>query len=238
MKPRIGIASGLEFKEFAEGPRERIFVNRGYLDCILAAGGLPFVVPPLAAPCEYFDLADGWLITGGDDLPSAWWGEPTHPEVSEERPERVNFERALLETLPADMPVLGICFGSQIMNVVRGGSLHQHLPDVVGHDGHRGGTLETLTIVPGTPLAAIVGETVQGKSYHHQAVNRVGEGLTVMAHAADGTIEGVADTTDRWWMGVQWHPERTPDDAATQALFCEFVGRARARMESRKEAKV
>jgi putative glutamine amidotransferase len=66
----------------------------------------------------------------------------------------------------------------------------------------------------------------------------VGEGLTVMAYAADGTIEGVADTTDRWWMGVQWHPERTPDDAATQALFREFVSRASTRMENRTEAKV
>jgi putative glutamine amidotransferase len=129
--------------------------------------------------------------------------------------------------LPSDLPVLGICYGCQFLNVKRGGTLIQHVPDAVGHEEHSGGTMQTYSVLDASALArSALASTIEGKSYHHQAVDLVGDGLVVSARAQDGTIEAIEDQSKAFWVGVQWHPERTPEDVATQNLFRAFIGAA------------
>jgi gamma-glutamyl-gamma-aminobutyrate hydrolase PuuD len=122
-------------------------------------------------------------------------------------------ELALLEAaLERDMPVLAICRGSQVLNVARGGDLVQHLPDVVGDEKHKHtpGTFadHDVSVEDGSRLASVLGERAPVKSHHHQGLGKVGEGLRVVAHADDGTIEAVEDPTRRFALGVLWHAER------------------------------
>lgn len=120
--------------------------------------------------------------------------------------------------------MLGICYGCQVVNVLRGGSLDQHLPDGLGHDEHTGGTMQKYVVNVDSRLSQSTETAViEGKSYHHQAVGRLGEGLWVTAKSEDGTVEAIEANDRPWLVGVQWHPERTPDDPATQRLFKRFV---------------
>ena len=129
--------------------------------------------------------------------------------------------------LPSDLPIFGICYGCQFLNVKRGGTLIQHVPDVVGHEEHSGGTMQKYSLLESSVLArSAIASSIEGKSYHHQAVDAVAEGLVVSARAKDGTIEAIEDQTKPFWVGVQWHPERTPEDPVTQNLFKAFIGAA------------
>jgi putative glutamine amidotransferase len=114
------------------------------------------------------------------------------------------------------MPVLGICRGAQVMNVALGGTLHQHLPDVLGHTRHQQGNAVFSTsgvrTVPGTRLAALIGETSDVQCYHHQSIDRLGEGLIVSAQDSDGVIEAVEIPGENFVLAVQWHPEERLDD--------------------------
>ena len=123
------------------------------------------------------------------------------------------------------MPVLGICRGAQVLNVALGGTLHQHLPDVVGHTRHQQGnavfsTSEVRT-VPGTRLAALIGESSDAQCYHHQAIDRLGAGLIVSARDSDGVIEAVEVPGDNFVLAVQWHPEERLDDLRLFAAVVE-----------------
>jgi gamma-glutamyl-gamma-aminobutyrate hydrolase PuuD len=136
-------------------------------------------------------------------------------------------ELALLEAaLERDMPVLAICRGSQVLNVARGGDLVQHLPDVVGDEKHKHtpGTFadHDVSVEDGSRLSSVLGERAPVKSHHHQGLGKVGEGLRVVAHAEDGTIEAVEDPTRRFALGVLWHPEAGED----ARLFEELVREA------------
>ncbi|MBM3679448.1 MAG: gamma-glutamyl-gamma-aminobutyrate hydrolase family protein, partial [Actinobacteria bacterium] len=151
------------------------------------------------------------------------------------QPHRDAAELALLEAaLARDLPVLGICRGFQLLNVLRGGDLVQHLPDVVGSEAHRE-TLGVFSAHPvevgaGTRLAAILGERHDGvASSHHQAAGRVGAGLVETAWAADGTVEGIEDPSCRFAVGVLWHPERDEDKALFEALVSEAIAYRGAR---------
>jgi putative glutamine amidotransferase len=127
--------------------------------------------------------------------------------------------------------VLGICRGAQVVNAALGGSLHQHLPDVVGHTRHQQGnavfTTSSITTVPGTRIAALVGPDTEAQCYHHQAIDRLGDGLIVSASATDGVIEAVemdpVRHPDQWVVAVQWHPEERLDDLR---LFAGLVSAA------------
>ncbi|HVL39434.1 MAG TPA: gamma-glutamyl-gamma-aminobutyrate hydrolase family protein, partial [Fimbriimonadaceae bacterium] len=155
------------------------------------------------------------------------WGEPNHPKVQPIRPERFGSERAIFDALSPEAPVLGICYGCQFVNVVRGGSLIQHLPDVVGHEADSGGGLQCYEIDARSKLAGVIGSSrVEGQSWHHQAVGRLGDHLRTVARNADGTIEAIEATDRPWLIGVQWHPERTSEDEATRRLFESFVAAA------------
>lgn len=238
-QPIIGIT--VEFKPEPEKPQSGglLTLNRNYVKAIEAAGGVPIMIPPTAQPAAMSELIDGWLIPGGDDIDAAEFGEENHPEVTLMAPDRYRFERSLFSVVDPQLPVLGICYGCQFLNVARGGSIEQHIPDRVGGTHHSGGTLEENPVDPSSLLSQVAGTTLmQGKSYHHQAVGRIGTGLQTVARHADGTVEAIEATDRPWMIGVQWHPERTPDDSATQRLFSAFVAAAAEYRRVRRERRV
>lgn len=198
-----------------------------YQRCVADAGGQPLIASPFADAAEIAETADAWLISGGDDIPGELFGQVTHEQAKLAHPMRYPFELALHEAfLETRKPILGICFGSQFLTVASGGSLHQHLPDLLGHAIHTEG--KSFVTADGM-LSEIVGaEPFEVACFHHQAIDRPGEGWTVSARAADGTVEAV-EREDRWAIGVQWHPERTADSPASKALFAAFVDEARRR---------
>lgn len=239
MKPRIGIAADARRDPADDRSLGRVQLNWNYAYLVAEAGGVPLIVPPMADMAELAGTIDGWLIPGGDDLDPALWGEAPHPKSSLQDPVRFAGERTFFEAAPRDLPILGICYGAQALNVLMGGTLEQHVPDRVGHEEHAGGTLQTYAIEPGSRLASVVQATeVAGKSYHHQAIAQVAPGLRAVARHDDGTVEAVEGTAARWLIGVQWHPERTPADPATVRLFEAFVEAARSfrRQRSRVES--
>lgn len=226
MKPIIGITADFVPDPSNERTRGRLELNWNYAQCVAAAGGIPIIIPPQVDANEILKFVDGLMIPGGRDIDASNWGEANHPESKPIAPERFAIESALLDKADKDLPVLGICYGCQLINVHRGGTMIQHLPDVLGHDKNSGGTLQEYDIDPGSKLAGIVGEQVEGKSYHHQAIRDTGAGLRVVAKGEDGVIEAIEANDRPWMVGVQWHPERTMEDEATRRLFEEFVAAA------------
>ena len=227
MKPLIGIT--LECRRESGNDRSggTLSLNWNYAQRIADLGGVPLLVPPQADMAVVAELLDGWLIPGGYDIDAARFGQENHPKAELQDPERYRSESELLKALPADVPILGICYGCQFLNVARGGTLVQHLPDVVGDDRHSGGTRETNALDPDSHLMKVFGAgEVEGLSFHHQACGDLGEGLRAVSRAPDGTIEAIEATDRPWVVGVQWHPERLPLDPTTQRLFEAFVARA------------
>lgn len=220
-KPIIAITC--RSMERGDDPLGRLVLDRKYADRVQEAGGIPIVIPPDTEVEALAGLIDGLIIPGGDDLDAGLWGEPNHPDVKNEDPRRTKTELRLMRALPKSAPVLGICYGCQLINVAHGGSLIQHLPDRLGDDRHRGDSWQRYQVDVQSRLGKIIGDHAEGKSWHHQAVDRVGENLRVTAHHEDGTIEALESTEDRWLVGVQWHPERSEDSAATPLLFAAFI---------------
>jgi gamma-glutamyl-gamma-aminobutyrate hydrolase PuuD len=193
-----------------------------YATAVQAAGGVCVWLRPgeVAAAC------DGVLLLGGGDIAAERYGASAHPQNSAADPVRDALELTCLATaLTGDAPVLAICRGMQVMNVLRGGSLIQHLPDIVGEHRIADGGQHPVTIASGSHLAGLLGSgPVSVNSRHHQAIDRLGDGLVATAHAADGVVEAVELPGRRFCLGVQWHPEDLaagrPDQAA---LFTAFI---------------
>ncbi len=209
------------------------FLPAVYVDGVTLAGGVATLLPPQPVDAgiaeRVLDGLDGLIITGGKDLDPASYGHQPHPETEEPARDRDAWEFALLDAaLRRRMPVLGICRGAQLLNVALGGTLHQHLPDVLGHSGHRQGdavfATSTVRTVEGSRLAGLMGPRVQAQCYHHQAIDRVAEGLTVSATDDDGVIEAVEMPDRDFVVAVQWHPEESLDDLR---LFGGLVQAAR-----------
>ncbi len=227
MKPIIAITVDCNFQNANDRNRGRLELNWNYAQAVADAGGTPILIAPQAEPSEVARLIDGWLIPGGNDIDAGNWGEQNHPEVKPIEQARFDAEKALYQAIDPAMPVLGICYGCQFINVAQGGSLEQHLPDLVGHDDHRGGTLQCYNVDADSKLAAAIqGSRIQGKSYHHQAIHRAGRDIRVVGKDEEGVVEAIEATNRPWMIGVQWHPERTPEDPATQRLFKTFVAAA------------
>jgi putative glutamine amidotransferase len=210
------------------------YLPANYFQGITMAGGIAVLLPPQPVDPEIasrvLDGLHALVITGGYDLDPAAYGQQPHPISDQPRTDRDAWELALLQgALQRRLPVLGICRGAQVLNVAFGGTLHQHLPDVIGHSGHRAGnavfTSLPVRTVTGTRLAALLGESVQARCYHHQAVDKVGEGLVVSAWDADGVIEALELPGDSFVLAVQWHPEDYLDDLR---LFSAIVEAARS----------
>ncbi|MBW4089486.1 MAG: gamma-glutamyl-gamma-aminobutyrate hydrolase family protein [Proteobacteria bacterium] len=198
-------------------------LRRNYAEAIAAAGGLPIALPhDPALAAAFLDRIDALVVTGGAfDVDPALYGAGTRHATVSLKQDRTAAELALTrEALDRNMPVLGICGGEQLLAVALGGTLVQHIPDTIAdaleheqpNPRHEPG--HTITIVPGTQLAAIVGTpTMNVNSAHHQAVATPGPHAITNATATDGVIEGLENPTARFCLGVQWHPEFLIDPA-------------------------
>jgi gamma-glutamyl-gamma-aminobutyrate hydrolase PuuD len=230
-RPVIGITASEDDAPWGAGTHRVVAAPVAYVSAVARAGGAALVLPVQSAGLgELLDAVDGLVLSGGTDVAPDRYGESSHPRSQRPHAARDEFELALVRLASdADLPLLAICRGIQVLNVARGGTLHQHLPDVVGHGNHarRPGeyTMHSVEIREDSRLGSILTTRINGASHHHQAVARVGRGLTVVAIAEDGTIEALEDPSRAYLIGVQWHPEVGGDDA----LFLSLVEAARAR---------
>jgi putative glutamine amidotransferase len=224
-RPVIGITTYVTPARWSNWDLEASLIPHDYVRAVEKAGGRPLLVPPSENGLEEtLDALDGIIFSGGSDLDPEHYGAEAHPETSGIHEERDRAELELMKAaLARDMPVLGICRGSQVLNVARGGNLHQHLPEIVGHEGHKNDPAgefidHDVAIEPETTLGKILGERYAVKSHHHQGLDTVGEGLRVTAHAEDGAVEAVEDPQRRFALGVLWHPEAGDDVKLFEAL--------------------
>lgn len=205
-----------------------VAAGRFYVDAVQRAGGIPVVIPPNedeAAVRSAVDRCDGMVLLGGGDVDPRNYGQTERAELYGVDPFLDSFEiNAVRHAISRDIPVLAVCRGHQVLNVALGGSLVQHLPTT---DDHRD-TMHSVNVVAGSRVASAMGTTSPlVHSFHHQAIDTVASGLTVVATADDGTIEAVELGSARWVVGVQWHPEDTADtDPANQGLFGALVAAA------------
>ncbi len=231
-RPLIGISSYAR-----DGQPPAFSMPCGSVDGVRAAGATPLVLPPGEPQPEHLlDLLDGLILAGGGDIaPAAYGGEPheTIYSVSEER-DQFEFTLARAILTRSDVPLLCICRGMQVLNVVCGGTLHAHVPERFGDRvAHRLPPRLTsrhpVRLAPDTRLARILDATsIDACSWHHQALDRIGDGLRCVAWAEDGVIEAVEHTMHPWCIGVQWHPEMQLDEQPQRDLFAALVAAATA----------
>jgi putative glutamine amidotransferase len=240
VRPLIGVSSS-ELREaktvhpLAQGEPQQheIALGLDYPEAVDAAGGLPVILPPIEPEGvrPMISRLSGLMLSGGPDLHPSAYGEPVDPHLGPTEPELDHFELALLREADArGMPILAVCRGLQALNVVRGGTLHQNLPDVLdGSIEHRQrppGEQPThwISLQRGSALARTLGRTrAKVNSFHHQAIDRLGKGLRATAWATDSTIEGIEDPAGAFVLGVQWHAESLADRPEQAALFGAFV---------------
>ena len=238
-RPLIGVttsevrpAESVHQTSRSEPPRPEMALGMTYLRAVEAAGGLPVVLPPIEGEVieSMLDRLDGLCLSGGPDLDPATYGAEEHPELGPTWPD---LDRAELEVArSADargMPILAICRGAQALNVARGGTLYQHLPEHPGSLDHRQlqpGDIPThrVEILPDSRLAqALEATELEVNSFHHQGIADLGQGLRAVAVASDGSVEGIEDPDDRFLIGVQWHAEALVGRPLEAALFARFV---------------
>ena len=242
--PLIGISAYSEVARWGAWEQQATLLPQNYVDQVAAAGGIPVLLPPVPGAGGVVGRLDGLVISGGPDVEPGRYGQEPGPRTTVVRPGRDEAEFALFRAaLEAGTPVLGICRGMQLMNVALGGTLIQHLPDVVGHDGHSPtpGTMgkHSITVGESSCLAAIVGSgPAIVPTHHHQGIDKLGAGLVATAWADDGTIEAVElePSGHRFAVAVQWHPEAASElnlfralvEAASQATTGTVAGPADA----------
>ncbi|MFF4397758.1 gamma-glutamyl-gamma-aminobutyrate hydrolase family protein [Streptomyces sp. NPDC001480] len=227
-RPLIGVSTYLETgARWGVWELEAALLPAAYPRLVQRAGGLAAMLPPddPAHAAATVARLDGLVVAGGPDVDPARYGAERSPRTGPPAPERDAWELALIDAaLTARVPLLGICRGMQLLNVALGGTLVQHLDghaEVVGvFGGH------PVKPVPGTLYGDIVPEEATVPTYHHQAVDRLGEGLVPSAYAADGTVEAVELPSADWVLGVQWHPEMGEDLRIVRALVRAASGAA------------
>ncbi|WP_306796287.1 gamma-glutamyl-gamma-aminobutyrate hydrolase family protein [Nocardia sp. XZ_19_369] len=227
-RPVIGLPTYAEPARFGSWHVDSVVLPASYVQMVVAAGGIPVLLPPagVARP-ELVARLDGLVLTGGADVAPARYGAREHA-LTYTRPDRDESEFELVALArAARLPVLAVCRGMQVVNVALGGTLVQHLPDVVGHAEHSGTvggfTVTEVVTVAGSKVAAIAGPQVKANCHHHQAIDVLATELVATAHATDGTIEAAETADGPFLVGVQWHPEV---DAVDRRLIGALVAAA------------
>jgi gamma-glutamyl-gamma-aminobutyrate hydrolase PuuD len=242
-RPLIGITSGSAGVAIPEGTLPSHYVGLAYTAAVVAAGGLPVVLPAVAGDEERAaaDLAgrlDGLVFAGGTDLLPATYGRD-YPSVQTPDPARDRFEVALARAADArGLPVLGVCRGMELLNVARGGTLHQdvsHEVDPVAHGSFEGVDVHELDLAPGSLAAEVYGRSsVRVLCMHHQAPDGIGDGLEVSGRSRDGLVEALEDRREgRFLLGLLWHPEHHVDDEPLQRRPYEALIRAAGAVRGR-----
>lgn len=211
----------------------RFVLSSSYVDAVTSAGGIPLLLPPgidTDAVARYVELCDGFVFTGGRDITPSRYGDEMSTHTNLVNPRRENFDFALIEAaLAAKKPILGVCLGAQELNVALGGSMIQDLPTETSSTvNHRpgGGDMyaHEIQITTGTRLQDITGTTtLEVNSSHHQACDRLGSGVLVMARAPDGVVESFQVENQPFAMGVQWHPEHLTSAPEHLAIYEALV---------------
>ena len=235
-KPLIGVTTYLEQAQSGVWDVQASFLPKPYFEAVYRAGGIPVLLPPQPVDAEIaaavLDRLDGLIVAGGKDVNPERYGQERLATTDEPRNDRDEWETALLlAAIDRNVPFLGICRGLQVLNVALGGTLHQHIPEVLGTDRYTGvdGVFKENDVIvdDGSRIAGVLGggETLVGKSYHHQAIDSLAPGLAIGARSDDGTVQAVEVEGVDFGLGVQWHPENTPDDLR---LFAGLVDAARS----------
>ena len=223
-KPVIGLTTYRQRAQMSIYDTEFVGLPTFYTDGVNRAGGIAVLLPPQTEVSTLADAQallrglDGLIVAGGVDVNPERYGQQRGPHTETPEPLRDLLDELVLQAaIESGLPFLGICRGAQVLNVHRGGTLHQHLPDVVGHDRYRVGDgqfhPEPMAIEGESLLAEVLGrDSVLGPVYHHQAIAEVGAGLRVTARGFDGVIEGLELEGHPFGMAVQWHPEQALDD--------------------------
>lgn len=245
MTPVIGITAYDDEAAWRNWKARAAMLPYAYVNAVRHGGGRPVLLPPGGDEAEASATVaglDGLVVAGGPDVDPARYGRGRHPRTQPPVPVRDAWDLAVTgAALARGVPLLAICRGMQVLNVVRGGTLHQHLPELVGHDGHEGTpgvyARHPVRISPDSTLAAIVPQPgyFDVPTYHHQAVDLLGDGLRAVAWAKDGTVEAVEPGPSElgglpgFVLGVQWHPEQGDDMRLFGALAAAAADRAAAR---------
>ncbi|WP_027947268.1 gamma-glutamyl-gamma-aminobutyrate hydrolase family protein [Amycolatopsis taiwanensis] len=223
----VGISTYVETARWGVWDTGAALLPRSYVDCVVAAGGVPVLLPSVGEDTSALSGVDALVLAGGADVEPARYADAAHEETVS-RPERDGFEFALLDAaLAGGLPVLGVCRGMQVLNVALGGTLTQHLPDdlrAVHQPAPATYGPNRVTVAEGSRMAGILGGEAKTWCYHHQAVDRLGAGLIPVAWAPDDVVEAVELPGEPFVLGVQWHPEQDPGDVR---LFAALVAAAR-----------
>ncbi len=227
-RPLIGISTYREQARWGYWDVPAVLLPATYADAVAECGGEPVLLPTGSISAAVVGRLDGLVLAGGADVDPARYGQSPGPHTTVVRPERDEAELAVLAAaLERDLPLLAVCRGMQLLNVLLGGSLVQHLPDVPTAGMHSGGpgvfVRREVRTVPGTGLAKLLGPAAAADCHHHQALDRVADALIPAAWAEDGVLEGVEAAGHRFCLGVQWHPEAGED----RRLFGALVDAAR-----------
>lgn len=238
-RPLIGLTAYAEHVTYGSNEQIVAMLPMSYVRAVHATGGRAVLVTPDDPGTDVLESLDGIVFAGGGDVDPAHWGAERHPATDAD-PVRDASELLLMRAaLDADLPVLGICRGLQVMAVATGGSLHQHLPDLVGHDRHRAaaGTdplavessafgRHDVVLTSGSATRALLGARLTVNSFHHQAIDDPG-GFSVVGRCPDDRVVEIIEDRDRSFaLGVQWHPERTGDLRVFAALVAAAADRS------------
>lgn len=246
VKPLIGITTYLQRAQTGVWDVQAAFLPEVYFGAIERAGGIPLLLPPQpidgGVAEQVMERLDGLIIAGGLDVEASRYGAVAHEKTDPPSRLRDDWDDALLTAaIDGEVPFLAICRGIQVLNVNRGGTLHQHLPEVIGDDRYTGenGAFKTnrVEVEGGSQVAAIMGAgSHEVQSYHHQAIDAVGEGLNVTAHSGGGVVQAVELEGVPFGVGVQWHPEQDAEEDArlfeslVQAAVVYQAGRDRSQV--------
>jgi putative glutamine amidotransferase len=228
-RPLIGITTYREQARWGFWDVPAVLLPASYADAVAEVGGEPVLLPTGAISAEVVTRLDGLVLAGGADVDPARYEQEAGPHTTATRPERDASEIALLKTaLDRDLPLLAVCRGMQLLNVLLGGTLIQHVPDVPGAEAHQLGlglfAEREVRIDPQSAVGAILGPAATVECHHHQALDRVASGVTPSAWAEDDLVEAVEVANHRFCLGVQWHPEAGDD----HRLFAALVAAARS----------